>query len=453
MRKLLLGALLLAGSVPWGHAASENLQSVKVRPGDTLWSLSQRWLKNPRRWNVILRFNKLPTSDPTVALPGMTLFIPKTEIKANLRAATLVHKKSNVVFRKKNTPSWKSAQTKMQLYDGDALRTRKKSWARVKFFGGSVLSLDPDSMAILKAPRPDNRYIVLKRGALHATVARVVTPSARVIPVGKDTKYTARILDDLSTRVQVFKGKADVQDTKGKKTVRVNAGQYTEVKIDKMPTTPVRIPNIELAAQTELSDLGTGVGESVVRVRRGGGAPRGSIAAELEALSVGVPVAAYAVQVARKRSDFRRAKPRLVFDKEFDAYEPIDLKQANLRDGQYWVRVAIVDLLGDKGKWSALKSYRTGEEEQFQTLSFQGVLEILRPDEEFIEVRVPRYRITGRVGIGLNVLINGERVRADEDGYWSKEVFLKKGRNGFRIEASDVRGNDKIVIRNINYRL
>lgn len=432
-------------------AAESTLQDVTVRPGDTLWSLSQRYLKDPKRWNAILRYNKLPTSDPTVALPGMKLKVPIALLKDDLRAATLEFAKSRVLFRKKNTPAWKNAEVKMQLFNGDGLRTRSKSWARVKFFGGSVLSLDPDSMAILKAPRPDDRFLELKRGAVHATVARVVTPSARVIPKQRGTKYTARVLDDLSTRVQVFKGAADVQDSKGKKTVNVEAGYYTDVKLDSLPRTPIKIPNIELGQQTEISDLGTGVGESVVKVSRGGGT-RGGLAEEIRALSVGIPVAAYHVEVARKKSDFLRAKPRLVFEKEFDAYEPIDLRQANLRDGQYWVRVAIVDLLGEKGKPSAPKPYRTGEEEQFESLSFQGTLEIIRPEEEAIEVRVPRYRITGRVGAGLSVLINGERVGADEDGYFSKEVFLKQGPNGFRIEAGDVRGNDKILIRRISFR-
>ncbi len=453
MRNLFLAAFFLVGSFSLGFAQSDsNLQAVRVRPGDTLWSLSQRWLKDPKRWNVILKFNKLPTSDPTVALPGMTLRIPKKEIKADLRAATLVMAKSNVMSRRHDKANWQKAEMNMQLFNGDGLRTRKKSWARVKFFGGSVLSLDPNSMAILKAPKPNNRYLELKRGAVHATVARVVTPSARVIPKKRGTKYTARVLDDLSTRVQVFAGAADVQDSKGKKTVSVDAGYYTEVKLDSLPVNPVKIPNIELAGQTDIGDLGTGVGQSVVKVRRGGAAPAGSLAAEIQALSVGVPVAAYRVQIARKRSDFRRAKPRLVFEKEFDAYEPMDLRQGNLRDGQYWVRVAIVDLLGDQGKWSALKSYRTGEEEQFESLAFSGMLEIIRPDEESIEVRVPRYRITGRAGAGLHVLINGERVAADEDGYFSNEVILKPGPNGFRIEASDVRGNDKVMIRQIRFK-
>lgn len=451
-KRISAAALAIAFCAGAAFAQESQLQDVSVRPGDTLWSLSQRYLKDPKKWNAILRYNKLPTSDPTVALPGMTLKVPISLIKEDLRAATLVLAKSKVLFRKKNSAAWKNAQLKMQLFNGDSLRTQSKSWARVKFFGGSVLSLDPDSMAILKAPRPDDRFLELKRGAVHATVARVVTPSARVIPKRKDTKYTARVLDDLSTRVQVFNGAADVQDAKGRKTVEVTAGYYTDVKLDSLPVSPVRIPNIELAQQTEISDLGTGVGESVVQVRRGGAAAGGGLAAEIQQLSVGIPVAAYQVQVARRRSDFSRAKPRLVFEKEFDSYEPIDLRQANLRDGEYWVRVAIVDLLGEKGKWSTPKSYRTGEEEQFESLAFSGTLEMIRPEEESITVGVPRYRMTGRVGKGLKVVINGEQVSSDEDGYWSKEVFLKPGPNGFRIEASDVRGNDKVIIRRITFK-
>ena len=77
---------------------------------------------------------------------------------------------------------------------------------------------------------------------------------------------------------------------------------------------------------------------------------------------------------------------------------------------------------------------------------------MIRPEEESVTVGVPRYRMTGRVGKGLKVLINGENVASDEDGYWSKEVLLKPGPNGFRIEATDVRGNDKVLIRRITFK-
>ncbi|MFH1723185.1 MAG: LysM peptidoglycan-binding domain-containing protein [Elusimicrobiota bacterium] len=440
---------LLAVSSPGGLRAQDELQDVTVRPGDTLWSISQRYLKDPKRWNMILRYNKLPTSDPTIALPGMTLKVPKSLIKEQLRAATLVEVRRKVLHRKKNTPSWDSADQGMDIFDGDGLRTRDRSWARVKFFGGSVLILDPNSMAILKAPRMADHDLFLKRGVIHATVSRVVTPSARVIPKDRDTKYTARVLDDLSTRVQVYKGAADVQDLKGAKTVEVPAGYYTDVPLDEAPSVPVTIPKVDAALKAEIADFAPGAGDSIVKVRQfgSGGArvPGGSLAGQLESVSVGIPVAAFQLQIARDR-----AFQRVVFEDKFDAYQPMDLRRANLADGDYWIRVAAIDLLGERGQYSAAKPYKKGQEE-FETISFQGSLEVFRPDEEQTRVRSSRFRIMGRADRGLTVLLNFDRVPLDEDGNFSREVLLKRGENNFRIEASDVRGNNMAIIRRITY--
>lgn len=448
MRSLLAAALLAAFAVlPRAWAAPDKVQSIKVMPGDTLWSLSQKYLKDPKRWNVILKHNSLPTSDPTVALPGMTLKVPTEELKEKYRAATLLDMARSVSFREVESPSWNPAAKKMELFEDWGLRTQESSWARVTFANGGLLKLDANSMAILKSPKKSDYELELKRGVIHTTVARVVTPSARIVPKGGDTKYSARILDDLSTRVQVYKGAADVQDLKGKKNVEVKAGFYTDVALDRAPATPTKMPNVDLAMAPEVRGL-DGRSDAVVKLRTGApSAPgAGSLGADLAALSVGVPVAAYRVQIARTR-DF--AKP--VFQKNFDSGEPIDLAQAGLKDGSYFVRARIIDLLGEEGKWSAPKPYRPGGDDDIQSLAFSGSLEVTRPEEEEVRVKASRYRIMGRASRDLTVLINGERVIKDSEGSFSTEVLLKTGPNNFRIEGSDVGGNDKVIIRKIIY--
>lgn len=441
MRSLLLVLLALAAA-----AAPEKTQSIKVMPGDTLWSLSQKYLKDPKRWNVILKHNKLPTSDPTVALPGMELKVPTEELKEKYQAATLLDMERSVSFREVESPSWNPAARKMELFEDWGLRTQEGSWARVTFANGGLLKLDANSMAILKSPKKTDYELELKRGTIHTTVARVVTPSARIIPKGGDTKYSAQILDDLSTRVKVYKGAADVQDLKGKKNVEVKAGFTTDIALDRAPTTPTKMPNVDLAMAPEIRGLDRG--DSQVKLRSGAPvAPgAGSLGADLAALSVGLPVAAYRVQIS-KTADF--VKP--TFQKVFDSGETIDLGQAGLKDGSYFVRARIIDLLGEEGKWSSPKPYRPGGDDDVQTLAFTGTLEVTRPEEEEVKVKVSRYRILGRASKDLTVLINGERVTKDSDGAFSTEVLLKNGPNNFRIEGSDIGGNDKVLIRKIVY--
>lgn len=442
-RLLLLPALGL-------FAAETDFTPITVRPGDTLWSISQKYLKDPKRWNEILKCNKLPTQDPTVALPGMELKVPTGLLKTEYQAATLEQVVRDVLARKKESAAWDPAKQGKLLYDGDGLRTLAKSWARVKFFGDPppVLSIDPDSMAILKSPKQSDHDIQLNKGAVHTEQARVWTPSAKVVPTQEGTKYTARVLDDLSTRVQVYKGGAKVSDSKGLKTVEVKAGFFSEIPLDRVPSLPMKIPNIENAMKAELAEIPAGRMETIVNVRRAPapGGDAAALAASIKEISVGVPVAAYTVQVGNDPKF-----SRILYESQFDAYEAIDLKKANLPDGRYWVRVAIVDLLGEKGRFTDPKPYAIGAVQQAATLGFKGAFEVTRPEAGEVKVGRALYRVMGRADPELQVQMNGMRVAKDEDGGFSIDVPLQKGENVLKFQALDLRGNDKTIIRRIVY--
>ncbi|MFH2202126.1 MAG: FecR domain-containing protein [Elusimicrobiota bacterium] len=451
--RLALG--LLCGLTLVAAAAQAKLEPIKVQPGDTLWSISQKYLKDPTRWNEILKHNKLPTSDPTVALPGITLQVPTELIKVRFRAAKLVQSVNNVSAREADKPAWDKVQAGRLLYHGDGLRTRDRSRASVEFHEGSLLSVDANSMVILKAPMKADHDIYLNRGAVHATKARVATPSAIIAPRGNDTKYTARVKNDLSTEVKVYKGSADVKDLKGLKSVVVNAGQATNISLDGLPEVPVRIPDMNLDLDANIA-MGTARAPSAVTTTDAGAlaAPTPGIgdaeklAVDLQKLSIGMPVAAYHIQIARDRL-FRS----IVFDKTFDAYEKLDLARARVPNGSYWARVAVIDLLGDRGEFSNPRPYQVGggttrpRVEQKKTL-----FQVTRPAEKTETVGYRRYSIRGKADPDLTVTINGKGVPKDEDGNFSLQVNLEKGPNNFRIAGADLRGNDRVINRTIIYQ-
>ena len=349
-------AVILLGAFPAAGRTAETVkfQEVTVKPGDTLWSISQRVLKDPEQWSEILRHNKLPVSDPTVALPGMVLRVPVALIKEELRAATLVEKRNEVRFRRKEQADWRDAMRNMPLYRDDGLQTLRNSQAQVRFDNGETLSLDQNSMAIL---RPKNRAgadIDLQRGQIATARSRVVTRSARIVPQTPDTQYTATVEEDMSTRVSVLTGRTEVEGA-GRK-VMVKEGFQTVVGVDQAPDPPSAIPDLP-AFSARFKELA--LVEAPVRAAAVAVAPPTSSASDASdfsrqtrQLAMGVPVSAYHVQVAAS-PEFKQ----VLFDRLFEAEERLDLSGSGLTPGEYWVRVAVVDLLGAEGAFKAPKRY------------------------------------------------------------------------------------------------
>ncbi len=349
---LLLGLALAALPRLSPAAARIQFQDIVVKPGDTLWSVSETWLKDPKDWDKILKHNKQLTADPTVALPGMTLKIPIGLIKEEQRAAKLVYKSKKVLFRRKETVKWKSATKNMQLYRNDTLRTLKGATARVQFLNSNLLSLNPNSMAVIK-PTDKNYDIVLKQGGVFAGNSTVLTPGAKIIPRDKNTKFTATVRADQSTVVEVYEGVADV--VAGGKTQEVFAGMAVEVGLGMVPSVPVNIPEIsDFESRSEQY-------RAVMRSLKADKALKFKAAPKATALTnivpeVGEAVSGYHIQLSRTRNF---AKP--LVDKVFDVDNRIKIDELGLPAGRYWGRVAVIDLLGIKGKFSAPKLYTVGQ--------------------------------------------------------------------------------------------
>ena len=197
---LLAAAVLLlgAGEITSCRAQTDNtaFQLVVVKPGDTLWAIANKYLKDPARWDEILKHNRLPTKDPTIALPGMTLRVPVRLIKAQLRAAHLVYTINRVLARRKDTADWKTGKLSMELFQGDTIRTLDESKARVKLLDKELFSLEQNSMAGLGLD-PDAAQVRLDKVARdRQTQARAAAALAR------------NLLELLKHALQMFGGNA-----------------------------------------------------------------------------------------------------------------------------------------------------------------------------------------------------------------------------------------------------
>jgi hypothetical protein len=428
-------------------------QDVVVRPGDTLWSIAHKYLKDPARWDEIAKYNRLPTADATVALPGMTLRVPVKLIKSGLRAAHLVYEVNRVLHRRRDTADWRESRMGLELFAGDSLRTLEDSRARVKFLNKELLSLEPDSMAEIKPADPD-ADVVLKSGSLFAGHSRVATSSARVTPRTRETRFSASIEPDLTTRVEVYKGVAAV-DAQGSE-VDVPAGMQTRVRPGLAPEIPRLLENapaLEARAQEFASAAAVG-GGAAPHPRADEAAPTPSIDAatlrgDIDSLSVGVPILGYHVQAASDRQ-FKD----VVFNRKYENGERFSPGDAGLAPGAYWWRLAVVDLLGTEGPFSEPRYYTVGVKhgERAKGAALGEMLTVISPEEGATldrgEVRV--------VGVlrddSLRLEVGGKPVRIDEDGNFVAVVPLKDGDNEIELVVSDGKGSVTRVTRRVTRR-
>ncbi|MBI5242800.1 MAG: LysM peptidoglycan-binding domain-containing protein [Elusimicrobia bacterium] len=359
MRRIFLILALTAGVFWTGRAGAADVEllDVRVKPGDTPWSLSNNYLKDPKRWDEIVKRNAILKNDPTVVRPGMTLKVPTYLIKEEvLRSGTLVELKNRVHAREREKVEWREAKKEQTLYHGDTLRTYADSWARVQFFVGGMLSVDANSMAILKSPKREDHDLYLSNGSIHATKARIRTPSALIVPKSAQTTYAVRVKGDQTTQVQVLRGLADVLG--GGKTLEVKEGFTTDVPVGRAPAPPAKIPNFAQLQANVPKIMAPAANPSAISIQRS--IPGPEVAApdiktvlNFKNLEVGVPIAAYRLQVSQTETF-----EKVVFERTLDIDERLDsvLASAGLH-GRYWIRAAFIDLLGEKGKFSPPRQY------------------------------------------------------------------------------------------------
>lgn len=477
MKKLALALCVLAALSSAGRG--EVLQEVTVQEGDTVWSIANRYLKDPNRWPDILKYNHLSVTDPTAALPGMKLQIPVLLIKEELRKATLVYMRNEVLFRKKDQPSWKRAIRDMDLYNEDGLRTLEGSEAHVKFYGGSLLKLDENSLVVLR-PELRREEINLLSGALRTARAKTITPTAQISPQSEDTIYKTRVRPDKGTIVQVEQGSAEVLGLDTGRRVIVPAGHANITLPNRPPSAPVKVPDLPGFQTVEWTADGKLIVPPSRPVRvpdRAGpsaalsspasaeriGEPRGSVLpAEESRIAYGRPEArkkiaagpphadptkvthwkAYRIQVAQDPK-FRQIlwdqKRTMTADGASQGW-----REYGLPDGHYYRRVSYFDASGaETGFYPFPDAYVD---------TVPPDITLLYPQEGF-KTWQGDVSVAGKTDPDSFLVINGYSVEVKSDGtfYWSA-VLVKEGVNKIRIVSTDRAGNSRELVRTVIYR-
>lgn len=319
-----------------GAVAAQEFQDVTVKPGETLWDISQRYLDDPARWDEIVRHNSKLAADPTVALPGMILRVPIKLLKAALRAAVLSYVEGEILYKAREKDKWIKARLGQALFPGDALKTREWSRARIKFPHGSVLNLDSRSEALIQ-PVEGGPDLALLQGTLKAKHLKLSAGGVAVAPQSEETVYEVTALEGAPVKVQVFSGSTTVAANGIVTTVK--SGLETEVPEGGGPGEPRPLPEPLASLARRSSSMETETTTTDL----------GEFKLDVDSIDAGVALAGFRVQLA-KSPDFSE----IVAAKTFDPEEKIDLGDS-VASGVYYWRAAPVDLLGKTGRYSAPK--------------------------------------------------------------------------------------------------
>lgn len=421
-------------------AAEEAFQEIVVNPGDTLWSISNRYLKDPRRWPDIIKHNTLPTSDPTIALPGSKIKVPVMLIKEEYQNAELVMSIPEVRYRRKGEKDWQEAKAAMTLKYEDSLRTMKGAQARVRFPTKEIVQINENSYVVLR-PEKILQEIQLFQGDVRASRARVIMPSGVVIkPKGDKSDYHARVRENETGVVFVYKGQVDV--TAQGKTVTVREGFGTEIPQFSIPQTPLPLSNFADFNPAEMTvdisepkiDPSKGVVTVAPPKEKPLEKPNGSKSVMADNL-----LSHYQIQLS-KDERFKE----MVLEKTEPIGKTFNIKQQRIPDGTYFMRMAFVDALGVTGKFSTPTTIVKDSE--------APKIENLTPEEGQRFYGEEAYcDVIGVVEGATMVAVNDEVVFLSPTGRFNKFITLKEGENKIMVVARDPYGNQSSVERKVHY--
>ncbi|MFC2091895.1 LysM peptidoglycan-binding domain-containing protein [Elusimicrobiota bacterium] len=374
--------------------ACAELVKVEVRKGDTLHGFSEKYLKDPAQWPKIHELNRANIKDPDKIFPGQVIRIPVEMLKDKIGDIFYIQNTVNV--KKREGGVWRPGVEKERLFPEDGILTKDESYARVQFLVGSHLEVFENSLIYLKPTREKTAVASLLEGALAVKQAKVITPSAEVIP-RINSEYNIDVDTNKTTKVSVKQGEVDVK-AQGK-MVTVLKGYRTLVEFDKVPQEPVALP---------LN------GEDAIEYS--------SQIAQMEGMS-------FSLQVSGSKTFIKLVKDEITDDLSME-YVKKDLKP-----GQYFWRAAIIDKYGFRGEYSLPRGF---------VIRLFADTVVSLTGFEYVNQQEGIMRIRGIARNAERVVINGYPASVDTDGRFKTTIVLTQGQKTITVTAISP---DGVVIR------
>lgn len=323
--------------------------------------------------------------------------------------------------------TWRRAEPRVRLVEGERIRTRSGSSAEILFRDNSRLRLNANSLAVIREMRQDvllstNRSsVALIQGDVLAYLAELRESNRFDLELpGIKTNIQSRSFwvnrdEQQTSRIAVYDGQISVVAAGDSVIVRQNEG--TTVRPQRAPERPrMLLPSPVVRgpedARTFYNEYPTLRWSSVAGAR------------------------SYRLEVAQDRRFYDIAV--LIPELQTRSYTP-----QRLTRGVYYWRVSAVDSLAFPGPPSATNSFIM----QFDKLPPFIVIKYPRRMISFTNESV--FAITGEAEEGVVLLVNGQPVQGIRGDQFRHTATLADGENRFSITARDSGGNVTTIERRI----
>jgi hypothetical protein len=344
--------------------------------------------------------------------------------RESVGSGQIVSLQGKVEVQRANETKWEDAKEKQRLYNGDFIKTAPDGSADLLFSDGTVYRVGSDSLLEVHrgargGKEPTGGEVKVKVGQVNVyttTNPSLVLTDAVRAEVDRDSRAGVEVLDDSSTTVASYAGRARVSDARGD-SVDLGAQQAVRAGTDGKLGERRAVPEAPMLEE-----------------------PRANALINMDATDrVGLrwrPVPgclAYHLQVSRSR----------LFSSplEVDAggRSAADATLKILRTGTYYWRVASLGGERVRSEWSPARSFKAYSGPRIQELAdtSPAKLEVQRATQmgHF-------FLVQGVTEPGAMVTVNGETVAVAGDGSFKKAVvFTREGWNTIVVRATDPSGN------------
>ena len=252
MRRARLARLPLACAVAFAAvpAVAQTLPKGATVPyvtqrGDTLYTVSDRYLQSPADWTRVARLNTVHT--PKALQPGTVLKLPVTRLRKEPLRAHVIAEHGPVERAARGSAAFTALPADIDLAEGDKVRTGDGGFVTLELADGTHMSLPPNSQIDLSTLRRTvltgtlDREIDLRRGAVDSDVThmkqqddrfQVRSPSVVAGVRGTSFRVGYDAGSQPATRVEVLDGTVGVNAQRtavaGATLVHANFGSVTE---------------------------------------------------------------------------------------------------------------------------------------------------------------------------------------------------------------------------------